>query len=158
MSSEPPLPPSAQVVAEVIGREKTLLLARTICHRHFYVPKVYPIGHWIPALVGRETAALLQHTFGGELVDLAKCTSLARAERNKEIVRDILAGDLLHTVAQRYRLTPRAISYVLEANRFKVGMGSPVLFPKPTPPPPPIGSSDPAPLRVRGNSQRLARD
>lgn len=124
------LPPSAQIVAEYIGREKTLLIARNIQHRHFYVPKSYPQGHWIPALVGREAASRLQRVFGGELVDLAKCTAIARAERDAEIVQAIEAGEKLHVIAQRYRLTPRAVRYVAEKARFNVGKGAPRLFPE----------------------------
>jgi hypothetical protein len=112
------LPETAQVIAEVIGREKTLLLARHIPHRHFYVPKAaFPVGHWLPAFLGRDAANKLQKVFGGELVDLAKCTALARVERDADIVQADSKGEPLHSIATRHRLTPRMVRYVLDRQR-----------------------------------------
>lgn len=159
-SDEIPLPPTAQVIAEVIGRGKTLLLARHIPHRHFYVPKTFPVGHWLPAFLGRDAANKLQKVFGGELVDLAKCTALARIERDADIVQAASNGEPLHSIATRHRLTPRMVRYVLDRQRFNDNKHSGASFPKNAQhkSPPPIGSPEGGRERVDGNSRNLARD
>lgn len=81
------LPESAQIVAEVIGREATLKIAQVCNHRHFYVPKINARGNnWISDLIGDVLYAKLQRHFAGCLVDLAGCSHLIKKERNKLII------------------------------------------------------------------------
>ena len=69
-----PLPPTAQLVADVIGREATLALAFTCQHRCVYVP----LGRlasdsYLVRTIGEEKAKLMQRHFSGELLPMATC-------------------------------------------------------------------------------------
>jgi hypothetical protein len=74
MNSEIPLPPTAQVVADVIGREATLALAMSCLYRCLYVPKgkLGPDSYLVRT-IGEEKAKLMQKEFIGMLLPLATC-------------------------------------------------------------------------------------
>jgi hypothetical protein len=74
MSSEIPLPPTAQAMAEVIGEESTLAIAFTTRHRCVYVPGG-PLrsNSYLVRTIGKEKAQLLKTHFKGMLLPIATC-------------------------------------------------------------------------------------
>ncbi len=80
------LPPTAQVVAEVIGRDMTLRLARAVKFRSLYVPKYLPTRHWLRDVLGDQAAETLAHEFQGMQLPLARCSNVYRADRDRKIL------------------------------------------------------------------------
>ena len=73
-SDEIPLPPTAQVVADVIGRDATLALAFTCQHRCVYVPGgSLRSNSYLVRTIGKEKAELMKRHFEGELLPMATC-------------------------------------------------------------------------------------
>ncbi len=74
MNSEIPLPPTAQDIAEIIGKESALAIAFTTRHRCVYVPSGrLPSHSYLVRTIGEEKAKLLQRQFGGMLLPMATC-------------------------------------------------------------------------------------
>jgi hypothetical protein len=114
------LPQSAQEIADVIGREKTLLLIGRLprspsrCWRvNLYVPKRMPLDHWLIDLLGFEDAEKLRRMFGGEILQPSNCNQIAREFRNREVRRMSAAGMNSHEIAQAVDLTPRQVRNIL---------------------------------------------
>lgn len=114
-----PLPESAQVVAEVIGRQATLALANASPYRtpqslHVYVPKRIPKEHWIREAIGDKLAERLSWYFSGELIPLAKCREIMAADRNNKIRDRYCRGDDKAELAKEFNLSRKAIGYIVE--------------------------------------------
>lgn len=109
------LPESAQIVAEIIGREATLKIAQVCSHRQFYVPKNNPRGNnWIADLIGDQSFKKLQYHFGGCLVDLAGCSSIIKRERNKLIIEaHKTLGWSTSSIAMALEVSERTIQRVI---------------------------------------------
>lgn len=110
-----PLPESAQVIAEVIGRAATLALASKCQYRHCSVPK-RPLDndHWIVRTIGRKKAVELQAVFGGEVVPLATCYAVHQAERDAEIRSALRAGQTPIQIAEAFSLSLKTIQRILD--------------------------------------------
>lgn len=129
------LPESAQVIADVIGREATLKLAKATKNRKLYVPvtmcaghdvtqcgrtskKTRPRctcrGHWIAGVVGDEMAVKLSQTFGGESLDLAPCYYVHAVERNHRIRHEHAAGKSILVLMAEHGMSNRAIRYIVK--------------------------------------------
>lgn len=123
------------MIADVIGREATLKLAKATKNRKLYVPKKMCAGHevkrcgktskepkpgctcrghWIANVVGDTLAVKLSKEFGGESLDLAPCYYVHAVERNKRIRDEHAAGKHPLTLSKEHGLTTRAISYILK--------------------------------------------
>lgn len=100
-----PLPPTAQEVADIIGREATLALARKVKHRCLYVPKHMPPDYWIRREIGDELANKLQKIFAGEQVPLAKCKSIACEQRRIGIEAAFHEGKSVQEIALMFGLS-----------------------------------------------------
>jgi hypothetical protein len=109
----PQLPETAQIIADVIGRELTLKLAAVARHRAVYIPKQMPRSHWVAGVVGIEAADKLVSAFGGMLLTLAKCSNLARRERNKRIWRLHKANLRPREIASMLRVSVSTVQHVL---------------------------------------------
>lgn len=105
----PPLPDTAQAVAEVIGRHATLLLADEVRFRSLYVPHRINVRHWIARAIGLGLAERLVEEFAGMQLPLAKCKAVRMAERDERIV-----------AAHRKGITVNAIADLLKVSRFTV--------------------------------------
>lgn len=92
MNAAHDLPPTAQVVAEVIGRDRTLVLARTVKFRSLYVPKRLPARHWLRDVLGDQPAEALVQEFQGMQLPLARCATVFKAERNRRVMSMREAG------------------------------------------------------------------
>ncbi len=80
MCSEIPLPPTAQDIAEIIGKESALAIAFTTRHRCVYVPLGrLPSHSYLVRTIGEEKAKLLQRQFGGMLLPMATCHQTKQA-------------------------------------------------------------------------------
>lgn len=102
-----PLPPTAQAIADVVGRDHALALASSCKGRKLYIPKQMPSGHWIRLAVGDSAAQDLSTEYPGFILDLASCASVMKAERNAKIYKRYLAGDSTRDIARTFRLKPR---------------------------------------------------
>lgn len=80
------LPPTAQVVAEVIGRDATLRLARCVKFRSLFVPKSLPANHWLRDVLGDDAAERLSGEFPSMQLPLARCSNVYRADRDRRIL------------------------------------------------------------------------
>lgn len=159
MNSEIPLPPTAQVVADVIGREATLALAMSCLYRCLYVPKgkLAPDSYLVRT-IGEEKAKLMQREFCGMLLPLATCHHIAVFERQQRIRAAVAEGKTHAQVAVAYGLTvkwvrnlcarkPDEYRYPLKAyEQPPANLGGVLVTPK--------GVRE----RVCGNSRNLARD
>lgn len=110
-----PLPESAQVIAEVIGRAATLALASKCQYRHCSVPK-RPLDndHWIVRTIGRKKAVELQAVFGGEVVPLATCYAVHQAERDAEIRAAFRTGRNALEISNAFQLSLKTIQRILD--------------------------------------------
>ncbi len=124
-----PLPDSAQAIADVIGREATLHLARNLPYNHIitnggtcrllYIPKKKTLtnDYWLVKVIGLEKAKLLQEQFGGCLITLAKCADTLRGERNAKIVNAYKAGKSVGEIAALFGLAQRTIADIVYNSR-----------------------------------------
>lgn len=109
-----PLPSTAQVIANVIGREATIALAGKCPYGTIYVPKAtLPFSHWIVLTIGPVLAQRLQRAFGGEQLWLASCHRLYVQDRNRAIKEAARHGDPIPLIATRYGLTVRHVQGIL---------------------------------------------
>ena len=109
-----PLPPTAQVIAEVIGRAATVALAGKCLYRHLSVPKrPMPPSHWIVRTIGRAKANALQSALGGELLPLATCHAVLLAKRDAAIRAARAAGESREAIAARFGLTTAHVWRIL---------------------------------------------
>lgn len=112
------LPPSAQAIAEVIGREKTLQLAAVVNYRSLYVPYTLPDNHWIAHTIGIPAARKLRDELGGLSLPLAKCRSVSLRERDNRILEAYKMGVSKVIIASLLGMSVSGINHAL--NR---GMG-----------------------------------
>ena len=113
-----PLPPTAQVVADVIGREATLLLASKCQYRHLSIPRGgIPSGSWIVREIGEKKAAALVAAFGGELLPLATCYHVHQAERDEAIRAANAAGKGITEIAETWRMSRTNVARILDVER-----------------------------------------
>ena len=114
MEQLPALPETAQVIAEVIGREATLKLASKVRNRNLYIPKRADEHHWISRTIGYAKAHALVQEFGGLLMSLATCEHYFTRERNAKLRADYTAGRTTLELATIYDLTQRRVQQIIE--------------------------------------------
>jgi hypothetical protein len=107
------LPPTAQAVADVIGRDLTLKLAREVRFRSLYVPFKLDEHHWISRCIGYPAARRLQSEFVGMLLPLAKCRDIAISERNRRIVDAHIKGVTKAAIASLLGISVRTVQDVV---------------------------------------------
>jgi len=125
-----PLPETAQVIAEVIGREMTLHLAKHLKYenlhharrgqcRLLYVPKIKKMtdDFWLVKIIGTENALKLQKEFGGCLLTLASCHETLIGERNYKICNGFKAGKSVTELSSLFGLSERSIYYIVTNTR-----------------------------------------
>lgn len=106
------LPRTVAELANVIGRDKALLLAGT-CRGSIYVPKKLREDHRLVQLLGDASAKALVKEFGGILLYVAKCAKL-RADWRNQAVRKWAAQGVPHeALADLAGLTTRHIANIL---------------------------------------------
>lgn len=113
------LPPTAQVIADVIGRDKTLTLARATQCRSIYIPQRLNPAHWLVAVVGSEAAQKLIKEFPSCCLPLAKCSSVVKAERNKKIAELSAEGLTVAEIARRLGVNKNTVQTICYRMRFK---------------------------------------
>jgi hypothetical protein len=149
MNSEIPLPPTAQVVADVIGREATLALAMSCLYRCLYVPKGrLASDSYLVRTIGEEKAKLMQREFCGMLLPLATCHHIAVFERQQRIRAAVAEGKTHAQVAVAYGLTVKWVRNLCARKPDEYRYPTRGV----------VGSSTGGRERVCGNSRNLARD
>lgn len=117
------LPPSVQEIADVIGREKALLLVGKLpassarsWRRIVYIPKRLNCksGHQLVCYVGWNAAEKLVRHFGGEILQPANCSKVFSSWKAEQIRRMAKAGTCFDAIAQVFQMSR---SDVLQALR-----------------------------------------
>ncbi|AGU50361.1 hypothetical protein VAPA_1c32750 [Variovorax paradoxus B4] len=121
------LPGVAQEIADVIGRERTLFLIGQL-PRHFggapgrkswrvtlYAPRVERLcdDHRLVIILGRADAEKICQHFGGETLQVANCSSVAAAFRNRELLKFAAAGVHRSELAVIFDLTERRVAQLV---------------------------------------------
>jgi len=107
------LPQTAQVIAEVIGTERTLALARVCKWRSVYIPETLPAGHWLRTIVGDDEAEKLSKEFPGFTLPLAKCSSAMKAQRNARIAAMYRGGMTQGAIAEEMNMSEHTVQTIL---------------------------------------------
>jgi hypothetical protein len=107
------LPETAQVIADIIGRQPTLILASMCKHRKLYVPNSFRDDYWITRAIGEDLAKRLHREFRGISLDLARCHAIHIRERNALIRRQYREGQSILDIIREHRMSLRAVRYVL---------------------------------------------
>ncbi len=107
------LPETAQVIADIIGRQPTLILASMCKHRKLYVPTSFRPDYWITRAIGEDLAKRLHREFRGISLDLARCHAIHIRERNAMIRRQYREGHSILDIIREHRMSLRAVRYVL---------------------------------------------
>lgn len=110
---EAALPPTAQVIADVIGRDATLALARAAKCRSVYIPQRLPRSHWLRSVVGENAAEMLSEEFPGITLPLAKCAGVVKAERNRIIAELSARGMKQREIGRRLGIPESTVQTVL---------------------------------------------
>lgn len=115
-----PLPPSAQEIADVIGRERALFLigklpkagsrSWRVC---LYVPKRIGPDHPLVSLIGWRDANLLVREFGGMILQPSNCVQVHRDFRNREARRLHAEGWTIGRLADLFDLSERQVANIL---------------------------------------------
>ena len=111
------LPETAQVIADVIGVEKTLQLARlpqVSNNRSVYIPTPKRLGdsHWLVQALGETTARKLSEEYPGFQLSLARCTSAVKRQRNEKIVAMREQNVSNADIAKEFGMTVSAVKMV----------------------------------------------
>lgn len=119
-----PLPPSAQEIADVIGRQRTLQLIGQlppspgrnwrVC---LYVPKRLGPDHPLVQMVGWHAANLLVREFGGMILQPSNCRILQRRWRHREVLRMHQDGASPREIADVVELSPRQVANIIAAQQ-----------------------------------------
>lgn len=112
-ASQLPLPESARLIEELVGRDATLRLASLAKHRKFYVPHNIPDDHWIVMAIGREATTKLQKMLAGSNLDLAKCHRVFVFERNTRMRKDHREGATVLDLMRDNNMSKRAVRYII---------------------------------------------
>lgn len=127
------LPDSVQQIADVIGRDKALLLVGKLprCHRRderypnakngqavMYVPKpsYLTLDHFLVQTLGWIDAERLCKEFGGLIMYPAKCADIARKFKNDAILRMARTGIKTAAVAIAFGMSERHVRNLLREN------------------------------------------
>lgn len=119
-----PLPPSAQEIADVIGRERTLYLIGRLPQSGsrkwrvcLYVPKRLAPDHPLVDLIGWRDADLLRKEFGGMILQPSNCNYLHRDFRNREVRRMHGDGWSIADIAEAVELSDRQVRNIIAAEK-----------------------------------------
>lgn len=114
------LPPSAQELADVIGRERTLYLIGQLPRSgsrawrvNLYVPKSLTPDHQLVRILGWADAMRLVREFGGMILQPSNCNFLHREFRNREVLRLRAAGVSIAVIAEAVELTQRQVRNII---------------------------------------------
>lgn len=107
------LPPTAQVLAEVIGPEKTVRLAQVCRCRSVYIPKRLKADHWLRMVIGDEDAQRLSDEFPGFTLPLAKCKRVVNHERNRNILKMYTDGLTYAEIARLMDMPKRTVQTIV---------------------------------------------
>lgn len=154
MNSDIPLPPTAQVVADVIGREATLALAMSCQYRCLYIPKTrLASDSFLVRTIGQDAAKAMQREFAGMLLPLATCHHIAIFERQARIRQEVADGKTFAQVAVMFGVTVKWVRQLCQRQQgeyryplktFEGGRGV-------------VGSSGGGGERVAGQAQKTVR-
>ncbi|MDD5276758.1 MAG: hypothetical protein PHR16_11850 [Methylovulum sp.] len=101
------LPESITELVELIGYTKTQALVDKLGGARFRFTG--PFQATVAGIVGEEAYAVLVARYGGEAVELARCSQLLRARKVSEAVAELERGATTNTLAIAHGVTGRTI-------------------------------------------------
>lgn len=107
------LPPLMQDIANIVGFDDTLKLAKTYGGTRIHVPVDMNTHHKFATLLGMEQAQKMRAAFQGETIVIAQCTNYFKQQRNTEIIKQYNNNTSTHTLARENGLTERQIYTIL---------------------------------------------
>ena len=111
------LPASILSMVQVIGISAALSLVRERGGIRLYVPLAAHADHPISEMIGIERMQDLVRVYGGEEVEIPRCASALKAQRDHEIGERHDAGASQTELARAYQMTERNIKKILAARR-----------------------------------------
>lgn len=104
------LPETAHDLIEIIGLHATIDLVRVIGGDELKVPVTVDgdshAWHMLVDIIGRDAAIkLVNSRFGGTPIYVPMCTAALRAERNRDILRRVEAGEKRNAVRRIYPMS-----------------------------------------------------
>lgn len=108
-------PPILREVADVVGEEDALRLARACGGVETRVPRDHAAHHIWRSAVGAGSFAKLVHVFGGRLVSLPRGLHVASPRRRAEVLELHASGRTAREIALRLGLTERHVRRLLAA-------------------------------------------
>ncbi|OED40260.1 hypothetical protein ACH42_17265 [Endozoicomonas sp. (ex Bugula neritina AB1)] len=103
-------------IVELIGKDKTLLLERTLGGQRKYIASQPTSESSIVAIIGMDAAQELAARFGGMLLYIPQ--SLAARERNQEIHLAVWAGEHKQIIGHRFGLVERTIRKIVQGDNW----------------------------------------
>lgn len=108
------LPYMGRRIAEIIGSEATLTLAKKCKHRCLYIPRRrLSDNHFLIRTIGRELSERLQWQFQGELISFPLCTQTERWRRDAAIRESVASGKTRKEIAAEFKLSKRHVENIL---------------------------------------------
>ena len=112
------LPESLREIAELIGLDGAITLARRWGGRRLYVPTAVPdITHPIAAELGLDKARELAACFGGQRLLIPQAAAFQRFQRDQEIARLHAEAVPVSEIADRYGVSERQVFAILARGR-----------------------------------------
>ena len=115
------LPPALKQVEARFGEPAALAVANSYSGRCVYVPATMTQDHPIARELGLELAAGLAELYGGEMLDVPRCSELERERRNDRLVKAREAGATISELVVRFGLSRRQVFNVLADHRDSSG-------------------------------------
>ena len=108
------LPESLREIAELVGVDGAMALARRWGGRRLYVPTVMPdITHPIADVLGLDKAHALAACFGGQRLLIPQAAAFQRLQRDQEIERQHADGVPVSEIAERFGVSERQVFAIL---------------------------------------------
>lgn len=102
-------------VAEVVGEEDALRLARACGGVEMVVPRDHAANHPWRSALGASSFAKLVHVFGGRSVSLPRGTFVASLQRRADVLALHATGKTARDIALRLELTERHVRRIIAA-------------------------------------------
>ena len=111
------LPPLVRDIADVIGLQATLVLCDAWGGIRWSVPTTHRADSTLSRLIGADCAEAFIRVFGGEKLDLPRCTRALIAAEHAALYADRDRGMTAPALALKYRCTERWVWELLARRR-----------------------------------------
>ena len=123
MSEQLPLPGELEEIANLVGRQKALMIAGRYGGKSLGIPIDPKPNHKLTEVVGLEDAIKISKEFRGITLCIPRCEHILRAYRNRMIIRRYKAGESIEALALDFEVSTRLIQLTLDAAHVRVKRG-----------------------------------